>query len=210
MSNIQTPNPQDLPSASRLLRSTLIALVTAIVILVVAVLPAEYGVDPTGLGRVLGLTQMGEIKMSLAREAAADAAADAEAAAEEEAALSAEPVPVASATPAAMSGWTNETIIPLAPGEGKEVKLVMAKGAVAEFSWAATGGAVNYDLHGDSVNAPNSYYNYAKASGVEADSGSVTAAFDGSHGWFWRNRSARPVAITLRTRGAYTELKRMY
>lgn len=208
MTNIQNPDPRDQPSATRLLRSTAIALATAIVLLVVAVLPAEYGVDPTGLGRVLGLTEMGKIKMSLAREAAADEAADAEAQAAAEAEAVA--VPTAAATPTAASGWTDETIVPLAPGEGKEVKLVMAKGAVAEFAWAATGGGVNYDMHGDSVNAPNSYHSYAKANGVEGDSGSVTAAFDGSHGWFWRNRTARPVATTLRTRGAYTELKRMY
>ncbi|ODT04488.1 MAG: hypothetical protein ABS52_04320 [Gemmatimonadetes bacterium SCN 70-22] len=46
-------------------------------LLLTAVLPAEYGIDPTGAGRVLGLTQMGEIKVRLAREAAEDAAADA-------------------------------------------------------------------------------------------------------------------------------------
>ena len=56
----------------------------AAVILVTVVLPAEYGIDPTRIGRVLGLTQMGEIKARLAREAAADQAAD-DAAAEAEA-----------------------------------------------------------------------------------------------------------------------------
>ena len=56
----------------------------AAVILVTVVLPAEYGIDPTHIGRVLGLTQMGEIKARLAREAAADQAAD-DAAAEAEA-----------------------------------------------------------------------------------------------------------------------------
>lgn len=65
------------PSARSLVRSTLVALVLAIAVLVTIVLPAEYGVDPTGIGRVLGLTQMGEIKVRLAREAAEDAAADA-------------------------------------------------------------------------------------------------------------------------------------
>jgi hypothetical protein len=79
-------NPPELgaPSARRLLRSTLIAAVAAFVLLITVVLPAEYGIDPTGVGRVLGLTQMGEIKARLAREAAADQAAD-DAAAEEEA-----------------------------------------------------------------------------------------------------------------------------
>ena len=40
------------------------------------VLPAEYNIDPTGVGRALGLTQMGEIKTQLAREAEADRATD--------------------------------------------------------------------------------------------------------------------------------------
>lgn len=68
-------------SPRRLARSTLIALLVATLLLVTVVLPAEYGIDPTGLGRALGLTQMGEIKTRLAKEAAADAAADAAAAA---------------------------------------------------------------------------------------------------------------------------------
>jgi len=78
----------ELPSARALLRSTLIALAVAGALLLTVVLPAEYGIDPTGVGRVLGLTQMGEIKVRLAREAAEDAAADAAAleAAEAEAA----------------------------------------------------------------------------------------------------------------------------
>ncbi len=67
----------ELPSARALLRSTLIALAVAGTLLLTVVLPAEYGIDPTGAGRVLGLTQMGEIKVRLAREAAEDAAADA-------------------------------------------------------------------------------------------------------------------------------------
>jgi hypothetical protein len=44
-------------------------------ILVTAVLPAEYRIDPTGVGRVFGLTQMGEIKQHLAAEAERDASA---------------------------------------------------------------------------------------------------------------------------------------
>lgn len=72
-----SPPSPELPSARALLRSTLVALVIAGTLLLTVVLPAEYGIDPTGAGRVLGLTQMGEIKVRLAREAADDAAADA-------------------------------------------------------------------------------------------------------------------------------------
>lgn len=58
-----------------LIRSTLLAGASALAILVLFWLPAEYGVDPTGVGGVLGLTEMGDIKTQLADEAAAQDAA---------------------------------------------------------------------------------------------------------------------------------------
>lgn len=67
------------PTSRQLIRSAIIAVVVATLILVTCVLPAEYGVDLTGVGRVLGLTQMGEVKRALAEEAANNAAAEASA-----------------------------------------------------------------------------------------------------------------------------------
>lgn len=58
-----------------LVRSTLKAGGTALAILTFFWLPAEYGIDPTGVGGLLGLTEMGAIKQQLAGEAAAQDAA---------------------------------------------------------------------------------------------------------------------------------------
>ena len=71
-----TPPDHDLPTSQQLRRATILAAVVAAFLLLTAVLPAEYGVDPTGLGRRLGLTQMGRLKQELAREADEDARAD--------------------------------------------------------------------------------------------------------------------------------------
>ncbi len=76
MSTPDTQPNSELPSSGKLLRSTVIAAAVAALLLVTVVMPAEYGVDPTGIGRVLGLTEMGEIKAQLAKEVEADAAAD--------------------------------------------------------------------------------------------------------------------------------------
>lgn len=57
-----------------LIRSTLIASGAAVAVLTVVYLPAEYGIDPTGFGAVLGLTEMGQIKQQLYAEAEADEA----------------------------------------------------------------------------------------------------------------------------------------
>ncbi len=67
---------QSVPATSGgLIRSTLIAAGAAGAILVLFWLPAEYGIDPTGVGALTGLTEMGEIKQQLAAEAEADAQA---------------------------------------------------------------------------------------------------------------------------------------
>ena len=76
-----------------LVRATLGSAAAALAILTLFWLPAEYGVDATGLGRVMGLTQMGEIKQQLHAEAAEeDAGLAAQAAAER---VSADPALIA-------------------------------------------------------------------------------------------------------------------
>ena len=72
MYNAEKPSDADLPSSQQLLKSTIVAAIAAVAILVTVVLPAEYGVDPTRIGRILGLTEMGEIKQQLDEEAEAD------------------------------------------------------------------------------------------------------------------------------------------
>lgn len=58
-----------------LIRSTIKAGAGALAILILIVLPAEYGIDPTRIGGLLGLTEMGQIKQQLAAEAEAEDAA---------------------------------------------------------------------------------------------------------------------------------------
>ena len=203
MFNAQKPAPEDLPSARSLLRSTLIALAAAGGILVAVVWPAEYGIDPTGIGGALGLTEMGEIKTQPSEEAEADRRAAEEA--DESSGLGAAIFALFVGTAQAQKAWRDEVSLTLAPSEGKEVKLVMKKGAVARFAWVAEGGAVNFDLHGDGGGESISY---EKGRGVPGAEGELTAAFDGEHGWFWRNRTGAPVTVTLRATGDYAEVKR--
>lgn len=210
MPDISNSAPTELPSTRKLIRSTIIALVIASVLLVAVVLPAEYAVDPTGIGRALGLTQMGEIKIALSKEAAADAATAAAPTASTPAQAPAQAAP-ATVTSTAQARTTvrntHETLITLEPGQGREIKLVMKEGARVKFSWATDRGVVNYDTHADSVNPPRKYYGYEKGAGVPSQSGELVAAFDGSHGWFWRNRTKERLTVTLKTDGEYSELK---
>ncbi|OZB04389.1 MAG: transmembrane anchor protein [Rhizobiales bacterium 39-66-18] len=190
-------------------------IVAAAAILVTIVLPAEYAIDPTGIGRALGLAEMGEIKTQLADEAERDRAAGQQG--EIPAAL---PTPdqrsslaarifaelvIGSAAAQTPAGRTDVMTITLKPGEGTEVKLVMNQGARVNFSWTVTGGVVNFDLHGDGGGQQTSYEKGRSVPGAE---GVLEAAFDGNHGWFWRNRDRADVTLTLRTNGDYAEIKR--
>ncbi|PHS45658.1 MAG: hypothetical protein COB05_14615 [Marinobacter sp.] len=227
MYNTDIPNREELPSTAKLVRSTIIAAIVALVLLVTVVMPAEYALDPTGAGRLLGLTEMGEIKEQLAEEAAADEAAQMVAVkssvdqktpevkepvvdeAVEEPSPSPE-VEVAPAEPApepeiAEPQWQDEVRVVLTPGEGTEFKLTMEEGATARFSWVSEGGPINFDTHGDGGGQSISY---EKGRGVPEDEGELVAAFTGNHGWFFRNRNDNNITLVLRTGGDYGELRR--
>lgn len=229
MFNAQKPDPSELPSTGRLLKATGIAAGVASALLVFVVLPAEYGVDPTGAGSLLGLTEMGRIKAQLAQEAAADTALDQtspvspaiEPPASEPAILPGgqSPAPSAQISPpttqpaapaapapqAAAAMASDESVFTLAPDESFEIKLVMEKGAKAKFEWFTDGAGVNYDTHADGSGV--NYHGNGKGTDTARQEGELVAAFKGQHGWFWRNRTDEDVKITLRTSGGYTEIK---
>lgn len=207
MYNSDLPTRAELPTSKQLLRSTAIAMVTAVVLLVIVVLPAEYGIDPTGVGRMIGLTQMGEIKMELAEEAARDRAADASLRASTQPSKAAAPEPLPAAQTGSSATRNDEMSVTLEPGEGTEVKLEMAKGARVTYEWTTKGGAVNHDTHADGPNRLS--HSYGKGKQMERDAGELVAPFDGNHGWFWRNRSDGAVTVTLKTSGEYRDIKRV-
>ena len=236
MNNANKPSDTELPSTVRLLKSTIIAVVVALVLLVTLVMPAEYGIDPTGIGGVTGLTRMGEIKMALAAEADAEelalaAALDGSAPSiATEVAQTPAPSPVtppAPVTPEVAAPVTPEAVaaepvasaiaatirndemqVSLAPGEGTEIKVTLARGKTVEYSWQSNGGIANFDVHGDSAPLEIDYHSYSRGA-EQSSSGTLEAAFDGNHGWFWRNRTANPITVTLQTRGEYTDIKHL-
>lgn len=208
MSNINPPPPASLPSPRALRRSAFIAVFIAIALIVVAVLPAERGIDPTGIGRVIGLTQMGEIKMALAQELLDDSIMVAKGRAKDSLAALTTAASAARPTAPPTIDTSNTTSLTLRPNQGREIKLAMRKGARVAYSWSTDDGVVNYDLHADTVNAPKGFYHgYEKGTGKAHAEGVLVAAFDGTHGWFWRNRGTRVLTVTLRTKGDYSELR---
>jgi hypothetical protein len=196
LSDIAHQQRDALPSGRQLLKLTAIAVAVAAVVLVTTVLPAEYGIDPTGIGRLLGLKSMS-------------------------AAPAANPAPASGLSltlPGAGSGavWraqqpyrSDELSLTLNPEEGAEIKARVQQGGRFVFTWVAEGGAVNFDMHGEKFDAPSGEFtSYWKGRDASTGHGEFTAPFPGTHGWYWRNRGGVPVTIKVRTAGFYEKLYR--
>jgi hypothetical protein len=181
------------PSKQKLAKATIAAALVAIVILVVAVLPAEYGIDPLGTGAALGLTSLSE-------------------------AAAAEPITPITTAPVVTGVYTGQPKtykvdtedINLAPGMGVEIKYHMEKGAGLIYSWKATG-PVMFEFHGEPDVKPNkdyydSYELVDKVGKIESH-GSFTAPSTGIHGWFWENKGDKVVNVALHTAGFYDSIK---
>ncbi|MCR4531689.1 MULTISPECIES: transmembrane anchor protein [Acinetobacter] len=212
MYNAEIPKDIELPSSRKLIKSTAIAAVSAVVVLVTCVMPAEYAIDPTGIGKVLGLTKMGEIKQSLAQESVNGLNAQQVVNSVEEMSVETPTQMAIDTVQMTMPAINKESIsIELKPGQATEVKLTMPQSASVNFDWKAVGGGLNYDTHGDPVNASKGFYHgYGKGKNETTQQGVLKAAFDGKHGWFWRNRTENPVTVTLLVEGQFSEMKKVF
>lgn len=201
MFNARKPSLDELPTSAQLLRSTIIALLTAVAILVTIVLPAEYGIDPTGAGRALGLAEMGEIKRELAEEAEQDELMHG--GTSDSSSLIDDLFGLLVGAAHAQEPWRDEVRFTLAPGGTAEIKLAMEKGDEAQYAWVVDGGRINFDLH---AHGGGQSVTYEKGRGATGGEGGILAPFAGEHGWFWRNRDDAPVSVTLRLSGDYSAI----
>lgn len=189
-----TYNTPPLPTLQQLGKATGIAIAAAAAILITTVLPAEYGIDPTGIGKAIGLVRLNPVGDAMASPAP-NAAAQ----------LAAEPATTLIKSDIAMR--SDEMTVTLAPNESAEVKAPMRKGDQFVFSWASQGGEVKSDMHGEPSDGSKEA-SYWKSKQQASGQGSFVAPFDGIHGWYWRNRNENPVTVTVKVSGFYEKLYR--
>ena len=201
MFNVKQPTEKDLPTSAQLLKSTIIAIIMIVILFVMVILPAEYGTDPTGVGKLLGLKEMGDIKMSLLEESQNESLQESEPFSIDTDSVEAEKI----------SDTINEDVVEITiePGKAIEIKLEMKIGDVVQYEWRTIKGGLNYNLHGDGYKGSKKSINYKKGRMVPSDSGEVKAEFNGYHGWFWRNREKFSVTVILQTSGDYIRIKQM-
>jgi hypothetical protein len=165
------------------------ALLAAGLILVMFILPAEFAVDPLGIGARVGLLDLGRTgqQVEALNEAAAQGAAGQAV------------IIVAQERP-----FNQETVdFTIAPREGMEYKYRLEKGEALLYSWTATA-PVNFELHAEPDGGPRGYaQSYEKRDATSQAGGTLTAPFSGIHGWYWENIGNQPVTVTLKSAGFY-------
>lgn len=162
-----------------LLKSLVAALTLAILLFVTTVLPAEFGIDPTGIGTVLGLTDL----------AASDAAP--------------EPTIRQGSGELAYREDENEIVIPA--NSGLEFKFFLEEHASLNYDWTSTA-PLYFDMHGEPEGDTTGYFESYGAATADSIKGTITLPFAGSHGWYWQNEHDSDVVVSLRTMGNYEVL----
>jgi hypothetical protein len=177
------------PSKGKLALATALAFLVAMIVLVTAVLPAEYGIDPLGTGKATGLLDLY---------------------------AGASPPSPTTAVPSTVERVDPKTVMPqttgykfdsvkftLHPREGFEYKYRIEKGGGMLYEWRATV-PLRYELHGEPDGAGLGVAESYDKQGGDHASGTFTAPTSGIHGWFWENPSDATVTLTLTTAGFYS------
>jgi hypothetical protein len=179
----------------RLLLATLGALAVAAVIICTAILPAEYNIDPFGVGKLSGLSRLWAPEQQKVD-------------------------PNSGAVPRAREyerAFRTDTVeIPLTGflggrfGSELEYKVKLDKDATLIYEWEIIGATdardFHYDFHGHTTpKSPTesmTVATYKQSFGVK-QRGALTAPFTGIHGWQFSNSSDNPLVVRVKLSGFY-------
>ncbi len=176
--------PGSVPSRGTLAKATAVALVVAAIVLVTIVLPAEYGIDPIGIGEATGLIALSQTQ----------------------------PPPIVASESGPVRPQPGDYKVDtrqflLEPYGGYvEYKYELEPGATMLYTWTATG-EVNFDFHTEPAGLPPSASDSFERGTASEGRGSYTAPYAGIHGWFWENDEEEVVTVTVTTAGFYSTSK---
>ncbi|MCK5190205.1 MAG: hypothetical protein KAR12_09150 [Methylococcales bacterium] len=181
------------PSTKSLIWSCISSVLLAIIILIIAVLPAEYNIDPTGLGKTLGLTVLSQTEGDNSKASVISCPETAGVTAKNTDTLE----------------WRDTVVITVPANKGLEYKFYIAKDEKLEFIWNTDGEALYFDFHGEPEGDKTGYFKSFKKSTRSRSTGSLTSEFDGTHGWYWKNNISSTVDVVLKINGNYQRLDLM-
>jgi hypothetical protein len=212
MNDTSNPQADKGPSRATIAKGAVWTFIGAAVVTVLFVLPAEYGVDPTGLGEKIGLTRLAGVSApEIDTEPRVVEGRFPDIPAEEDFDFY---EPETLGDPFSRSHdkpfRTDTILIPIDAYEQVEVKTTMKQGDALVYSWKLIDGSVVYtDFHADPHQVelyPEQYWIRYQESETDSASGSIVAPFDGNHGWYWLNIEEEPIKIELTVSGYYDSI----
>ena len=152
------------------------------VVLIVAVLPAEYGVDITGAGRALGLLDLyaaeGAVTESLT------------------------PAPEGPVFARVERYNTDRRTFTIGAYGTLEFKYALEERAAMLYDWTASA-PVGFDFHTEPATNPEATESFEKGEAATR-SGAYVAPYSGIHGWYWKNNTDSDVSLSLSAAGFFS------
>jgi len=167
-------------SVKTLIISSLFSIVAAFLILLFFIAPAEYGIDPTGVGQRLGL-------MALAKKQPTKLPPQAQS------------CPTGETT----KKWQDIVLITIPAKSSVEYKFIMQPQVELEYEWQSNAGEIYFDFHGEPAGDSTGYFKSYQINKLASVAEKFIIPFAGIHGWYWNNKSDHSIQITLKTKGEY-------
>ncbi len=205
-----TTNDQPVMGKKQLIKYLIISILIGGIVLVTAILPAEYNIDPLGTGELFGFSRLytepaeEEIGMENA------ALKFKKLTIEESGSGPDVPVPEKVNAPAPAEQYTmredNDITVVVPAGKGIEYKFKMLKYGSTKYEWTTDGSILYSDMHGELLlaNPPEDEFfeSYAEAYSNNM-TGTLLAPFEGIHGWYFRNKNKEDVTVNIKLKGQY-------
>jgi len=166
-----------------LLMATLSAVIISVLIYFTLILPAEYNIDPTGIGKKLGLTALSEPATSTVDN---------------------QKIIVNNTEKNNFEFREDSVSITVPANKGVEYKFNINEFGNLTYEWKTIdSSSIYFDFHGEPAGDTTGYFESYTIATTNKMNGSATVPFAGSHGWYWKNSSDHDVIIALKTSGNY-------
>ncbi len=205
------PNSQPNLTSSQIIKATVIALATSFIITIIAVLPAEYGKDYTGLGTVLGFSRLHQNEEESGPKLAKKEAVNQDFKELTLNNVGSEPTeqkPIEANNPAPIKQYENrkdsiKIIVPA--GKGLEYKIAVLKYGQVKYAWKTNNGILFVDLHGDvkTLEKNSGYFESYTVANSNNMAGSFIAPYEGKHGWYFKNKTNQDIEVKIHLTGEY-------
>lgn len=203
---------QPILDTKKIVKATVVALIIGAFILVTIVLPAEYGIDPIGIGKSIGFDKLYQpvennpltsvpgivVQPSIKILKLEGGGSEPEVTMPEEANY-----------PAPKNQYEereDSVQVSLNAGKGLEYKVRMLKHGRLKYEWLTSNGIVYADFHGDvkQANPPKDIYYESYAIAYSNNMiGNLLTPYEGRHGWYFKNMTGNDITISIRLKGQY-------